>query len=175
MLDECSPPIPVSRLIGRIGFVDAIGSVEADASDDIQEITFLGSFLMWNNAAVCCGRIWLKFFVSVWSDQWKSLEGESEMMFSVPLICCEYRDVSLLTSVHPRQRATASWDSLFTGSKDYLCIHTSELELSVNARICDPCPNLRMVVQMVNADNSNSGRFLREFPMQCIGDFPSPC
>ena len=47
------------------------------------------------------------------------------MMFSVPLMCCEYRYVSLLTSVHPSQRATASWDSLFTGSNDALCIQPS--------------------------------------------------
>ena len=68
------------------------------------------------------------------------------MIFSVPLMCCEYRDVSLLTSVHLSHRATALWDSAFTGSKDALCIQTSALELSVNARMCDPCPNLRMVV-----------------------------
>ena len=69
------------------GFGDAVGSVEADASDDIQEITFLGSCLMWKNAAVCCGNIWSKMFVRVWSELWKSLERESAMMFSVPLMC----------------------------------------------------------------------------------------
>ena len=100
---------------------------------------------MCNDAAVCCGRIWLKCFVSVWSDLWKSLERESAMMFSVPLMCCEYRDVLLLTSVHPRQCATSSWDSVFTGSKDDLCIQPSALELSVNAKICDPCPIFRIV------------------------------
>ena len=68
--------------------------MEAAASNDIQEITFLGSYLMWNDAAVCCGKIWLIFFVRVWSDLWKSLERESAMMFSVPLMCCKYRDVS---------------------------------------------------------------------------------
>ena len=94
MLEECSPPIPFSRLLGCSGFGDAVGSFEAAVSNDIQEITFLGSCLMWNDAAVCCGRIWLNFFVSVWSDLWKSLERESAMMFSVPLMCCEYRDVS---------------------------------------------------------------------------------
>ena len=94
MMEEFSPPIPVARLFGCSGFGDAVGSVEAVASNDIQEITFLGSCLMWNNAAVCCGRIWLNFFVSVWSDLWKSLERESAVMFSVPLMCCEYRDVS---------------------------------------------------------------------------------
>ena len=60
------------------------------------------------------------------------------MMFSVPLMCCEYRDVSLMTSVHPSHRATASWDSEFTGSKDALCIQPSALELSVNVRMCEP-------------------------------------
>ena len=74
MFDECAPPIPVARLIGCSGFGDAVGSVEAAASDYTQEITFMGSCLMWNNAAVCCGRVWLKSFVSVWSDLWKSLE-----------------------------------------------------------------------------------------------------
>ena len=60
------------------------------------------------------------------------------MMFSVPLMCCEYRDVLCLTSVHPSHRATALWDSAFTVSKGYLCIHTSTLELSMNARMCEP-------------------------------------
>ena len=44
------------------------------------------------------------------------------MMFSVTLMCCDYRDVLLLTSVHLIQRATASGDSVITGSKDALCI-----------------------------------------------------
>ena len=56
---------------------------------------------MWNDAAVYGGRIRLKVFVSVWSDLWKSRERESAMMFYVTLICCEYRDFLLLTSVHP--------------------------------------------------------------------------
>ena len=68
------------------------------------------------------------------------------MMFSVPLMCCEYRDALLLTIFHPSQRATASCDSAFTGSKDVLCIHPSELELSVNAKMCEPCPIFRMVM-----------------------------
>ena len=68
------------------------------------------------------------------------------MMFSVTLMCCDYRDVSLLTSVHPSQRATASCDSAFTGSKDALCIQPSVLELSVNAKMCDPCPICKMVM-----------------------------
>ena len=138
MLEECSPPFPFARLLGHSGFVDAVGSVKAAASNNVQEITFLGSCLMWNNATVCCGKIWLKMFVRVWSDLWKSLERESAMIISFPLMCCEYRDVSLLTSVHPSYHTTASWDSAFTGSKDALCIQPSGLELSVNARICEP-------------------------------------
>ena len=62
MFEECAPPIPVSRLLGCNGFGDAVGCVEAAASDDIQEITVLGVCLMWNDAAVCGDRIWLNFF-----------------------------------------------------------------------------------------------------------------
>ena len=68
------------------------------------------------------------------------------MMFYVPLMCCEYRDVLLLTRVHPGQRATASYDSMFTGSKYALCIHPNAPELSVNAKMWDPCPSCRMVM-----------------------------
>ena len=138
MLEECAPHISFSRLLGRSGFGDAVGIVKAIARDDTQEITFLGSCLMWNDAAFCCDKIWLKMFVRVWSYLWKSLERESTMMFSVPLMCCEYRDVSLLTSVHPSHRVTALWDSEFTGSKYALCIYPSEIELSVNNRMCEP-------------------------------------
>ena len=52
MFEECAPPIPVSRLLGRSGFGNTVGCVEAAASDNIQEITFLGGCLMWNDAAV---------------------------------------------------------------------------------------------------------------------------
>ena len=74
MFEECPPPFTVASMLGRSGFGDAVGSVEAAASNDIQEITFLGSCLMWNNAAFFCGNIWSKMFVRVWSDLWKSLE-----------------------------------------------------------------------------------------------------
>ena len=80
-------------MLGRSGFGDAVVIVEATSSNDIQEIKFLGGCLMWNDAAVYGGRIWLKIFVSVWSDLWKSLERESAMIFSVPLMCCDYRGV----------------------------------------------------------------------------------
>ena len=63
MFEECAPSIPVARLIGRSGFGDAVGSVKADASDDIQEIPLLGVCLMCNDATVCGGRIWLKFLL----------------------------------------------------------------------------------------------------------------
>ena len=101
MFEECAPPIPVARLLGRSGFGDAVGSVDDAASGNIQEITFMSDCLMWNNAAACGGRIWLRIFVSFWSDLWKSRKRESAIMFYVPLLCCEYRDVSLLMSVHP--------------------------------------------------------------------------
>ena len=74
MLEECSPHFPVARLLGRSGFGDAVESVEAAARDDIQEIAFLGICVMWKNADVCCGKIWLKMCVRAWSDLWKSLE-----------------------------------------------------------------------------------------------------
>ena len=60
IFEECATHIPVSRLLGLNGFGDAVGCVDDDASNDIQDITFLGGFLMWNDAAVCGGRIWLK-------------------------------------------------------------------------------------------------------------------
>ena len=146
MFQECSPPIPVARLVGLSGSGDSVGSVEAAPSNYIQEITFLGSSFMWKNSAVCGGRIWLKCFGSVWSDLWKSRDRESAMIFSVPLMCCEFMHVSLLTSVHPIQRATASCDSEFTESKYALCIPPSVLELSVNAKMCDPCSIFSMIM-----------------------------
>ena len=68
------------------------------------------------------------------------------MMFSVSLMCCEYRYFLLLPSVHPSQYATAPYDYAFTGSKDALCIQTSAMGMSVNAKMCDPCPICRMVM-----------------------------
>ena len=114
-------------MIGCSCFGDDIGSVETAASNYIQEIMLLGGCLMWNDAAVCGGRIWLKKIVSVWSDLWKSRERESSMMFYVPLLCFEYRYILLLTSVHPSQRATASCDYAFAILKDALCIQPSAL------------------------------------------------
>ena len=91
------------------------------------------------------------------------------MTISFPLLCCEYRDVSLLMSVHPSQHATASWDYAFTGSKDALCFQLSAPELSVNAKMCDLCPICRMLMYMVTADASNYRRFKVSFPCQVEG------
>ena len=115
MFEECAPTAPVARLLDHSGFDDSVVSFLSAASDDILKIMFLGCCYMWNNAVFYGGRIWLKCFVSLWSDLWKSLERESAMMFSVTWMCCEYRDISLMTSVHPSQNATALWDYAFTG------------------------------------------------------------
>ena len=52
MFEECAPHIPVARLLVHSGFGDSVGSVEAATIDDIEEITFLGGCLMWNDANV---------------------------------------------------------------------------------------------------------------------------
>ena len=61
MFEECALPILVTILLGRSGFGDSVGCVDAAASEDIQEIKFLVGCLMWNDAAVCGGSIRLKF------------------------------------------------------------------------------------------------------------------
>ena len=81
MLEECDPSIPVAKMLGRSGFGDAVGIVEAAASKDIQEITFLGSCLMWNNADVCCGRIWLKFLLVSGLTYGNPLRGNPRLYF----------------------------------------------------------------------------------------------
>ena len=60
MFEECEPPIPVPRLLGCSGFVDAVWSAKTAASNDIQEEMFLGGCLMWNDAA-----IWKLFIVFI--------------------------------------------------------------------------------------------------------------
>ena len=91
------------------------------------------------------------------------------MTFSIPLMCCEYRDVSLLTSFHSIQRDAASCDSTFTGSKYALCIQPSVLDLSVNAKLYNPCPIFSMFMYMVTADDRNSRRFTVSFPCHSEG------
>ena len=49
------------------------------------------------------------------------------MMFSVPLISYEYRDISLLMSVYRSQSATVLCDYAFTESKDALCVQPRDL------------------------------------------------
>ena len=57
MCEKRTPSIPVTRLLGRSGFVGAIGCAEDVASDDTHEITSLGGCLICNYAAVCGGRV----------------------------------------------------------------------------------------------------------------------
>ena len=95
---------------------------------------------MWNDAAVCGGRIQLNFLLVSGMTCGNPVRGNLLMLFSIPLVCFEYRYVSLLTSVHKVQHATASWDSALTGSKYSFFIQASALELSINAKMCDLCP-----------------------------------
>ena len=62
MCEEYAPSLPVSRLLGRISFVDSLGCVKDAASDNIQEIIYLGASLMQNDASVCGGIMELIFF-----------------------------------------------------------------------------------------------------------------
>ena len=82
--------------------------------------------------------------MSVWSDMWEYREREYAITFYVPLMYFEYRDVSLLTRVHPSQRDTSLCDSAFNGSKDAFFIQPSAMELSVNYKMCEPWPSFRM-------------------------------
>ena len=61
-VEECEPPISVSRLIGHSVFGDNVGRIKSVASNDIQEITFMGGCLVWKYAAVCGGRVRNNFF-----------------------------------------------------------------------------------------------------------------
>ena len=76
---------------------------------NIPEVLFLGTGFIWNDAAVCGGIMYLKVVVRDSSELWILLERESVMMFSFPLMFCDYRDVSFLVRLHPSHRATMSW------------------------------------------------------------------
>ena len=65
MCDKYAPYIPNVILLGRSGFVNAVGCVKAAASENIQDITSLGGCLIWNDAAVCGGRVRLNILVRV--------------------------------------------------------------------------------------------------------------
>ena len=88
----------------------------------------------------------LKIVVRYISERCKSLESESAMMFLSPLMCWEFRYTSFLTVVHNRNRDIMSWGFSSTGSNEALCIHPRSLELSVKARMLDPCPSCWMVI-----------------------------
>ena len=64
------------------------------------------------------------------------------MMLSIPFMCCYYRYILLLTRFQPSQWATALCESVFTRSKDYLCIHPIALVMYVNYKICDLFPDV---------------------------------
>ena len=81
------------------------------------------------------------------------------MMFSVTLMCCEYRDVLLLTRVQTSQQDTSLCDYALTRSNDALCIQPSVLELYVNAKMCEPCPSCRIFMQIDISDARNSNSF----------------
>ena len=55
--EGCAPSLPVARLHGRGDLVDSFGCFDDAASENIQEIIFLGCGFMWNYAAVCGGKM----------------------------------------------------------------------------------------------------------------------
>ena len=161
--DKFTPYILVTIMIRCSGFGNAVGCVKSAASDDTKEIKSLCGCLMGNNAAFYGGRLWLKPFVRFWSDMWKYIERKFAVIFYVPLMCCEYRYVLLLTRVQPIQRAEVSCDSAFNGSKDAFCIQLSALELSVSSKICEPCPIFWIVMYIDISDARNSNRSSASF------------
>ena len=73
MCEECAPSLSVDRMLGhsgRSGFSDDVGYVDDSTSYNTHEIMFLGSCLIWNDAAVCGERIRANVFVRVLSDMW---------------------------------------------------------------------------------------------------------
>ena len=50
----------MARIIGCSGFGYSLGCVDDGASDNIQEIIYMGVVLMWNDAAVYGRRMGLK-------------------------------------------------------------------------------------------------------------------
>ena len=78
----------------------------------------MGNGSMWNGTAVYCVRIDFQIFVRDFFERWKSLESEFVMMFSVTLVCWDYRDPLLLTKVHTNHQETVSWGYSSTGSNE---------------------------------------------------------
>ena len=52
-----------------------------------------------------------------------------------------------------------SWGSSLTGYNEDLCIHPRELELSVKARMWNPCPIFWMAMQIDVSEGRNYSRF----------------
>ena len=77
MCEEFSPHVPVYRLLECSGFGDSFSQVYGAASNTIHWVIFLGSSLIYNDAAVCGGRIDLKVVGRDLSERWKSLKRES--------------------------------------------------------------------------------------------------
>ena len=95
-----------------------------DASrDNIQEVIPMGSILMCNYAALCGGRMVFNIVVRGLSRRWKSLESEYVIIFSVILMCYEYRDTLFLTRVHTSHQETVLWGSSSTGANEAFFVH----------------------------------------------------
>ena len=63
VVDECSPLVPVSRLLEHSGFVYSFGCAEGDSGENIHKAIYLGSGLMWNDDYVCGGKRWVKIWM----------------------------------------------------------------------------------------------------------------
>ena len=94
MCEESEQSLPVARLLGSSGFGDSFCGIDNAASDNINEVISLGIILMYNNAAICGGRIDMQSVVRYLSELWKYPDNESAMIVLVNLICWEYRDTS---------------------------------------------------------------------------------
>ena len=91
--EKYAPSLPVTRLLGRSGFENSVGCVEADASDNTKEITSLGGCLMQNNAAVFGGRVWLNMFWGSSLICGNTLRGSPQWCL-ISLWCVESIDIS---------------------------------------------------------------------------------
>ena len=60
MCKECTPYVPVARLLSHSGFGNSFGRVKDASSDNIQEIISLDCGFMWNDATFCGGRMGLE-------------------------------------------------------------------------------------------------------------------
>ena len=79
---ECSPSVSVARMICGSGFDDYFSYVKYDSSNNIQEIISLVSILIFNDAAICGGRMGSKVLVRDLSEMWKYTKSKYAMMFA---------------------------------------------------------------------------------------------